>query len=59
MLEDLTLVLINESHVNRAKDGDRNGVLMVDEKNKITNKGSFLNFKCEFQFFFNILSTNT
>lgn len=59
MLEDLTLVLINESHVNKAKDGDRNGALMVDEKNKITNKSSFLNFKCEFQFFLNILSTNT
>ena len=51
MLEDLSLVLINESHVNRTKDGDRNGALMVDEKNKITNKSSFLNFKCEFQIF--------
>lgn len=51
MLEDLTLVWINVSYVNRAKDGDRNGVLMVDEKNKITNKSSFLNFKSEFQNF--------
>lgn len=45
MLEDLTLVLTNESYLNRAKDGDRNGVLMVDEKNKITYKSSLLNFK--------------
>ena len=34
MLEDLTLVWINVSYVNRAKDGDRNGVLMMDEKTK-------------------------
>lgn len=52
MLEDPTLVLINVSYVNRAKYGDRNGVPMMDEKNKITNKSSFLNFKYEFQIFF-------